>query len=63
MKLNLFQWREIEKRTYYKHQSCPKYSGGSVILHLSCGHEAHRKASEEPKLGARVRCRQCELTS
>ena len=51
-------WRQIEKRETYRTPSHPRGTY-SVVYTLDCGHEQHRKGSQEPK-GTRVRCRACE---
>ena len=43
---------KIVKRERYRPSSAPR-GAGAVMLTLACGHEVHRKQSQEPKTHAR----------
>lgn len=51
-------WRQILSRKFWQ---CGRHGpvNGSLTLELDCGHESHRKASQDCK-GIRVRCKMCE---
>lgn len=50
--------RKIIKIEHYRFY---KASGDTIILHLECGHEEHRKASQGvPKSGYTI-CHQCDM--